>query len=322
MIGRSPSSNLGRRSRLTVAVLLVVLPAVALPPAAAAQAAGHWVGTWAAGLQAQAPPDPASGQDPVQDLFGPLGARAQSDAAADRAGDDRRLPPAGRAQQRLRHAAARGRRRPTRPGAPPARPSSRAAGQPSRSEAGPPSPSRRARRSSATRSTSRCRTSGTLPSTCICPATTGSRARRRRRSAAPGRPATSPPPAITAARCEMPVEATLRSWLYLSRVEVAASAATRVVVTLGDLHHRRLRLDRGRRPPLAGRPRRTARRRARRRRAGGAQRRPSPATACCGATTVRSGRRAAATPAGRIRTPASARARSAASIATSCCSRA
>ena len=75
MITSSPLSTAGRRSRMTLAALLLALPAVAAPPTAAAQVAEHWVGTWAAGLQAQAPPRPAAASPdprPGEDLFGRL----------------------------------------------------------------------------------------------------------------------------------------------------------------------------------------------------------------------------------------------------------
>ena len=65
-----------RHSSQTLTILLtIVLATLGSPWALDAQPQEHWVGTWASGLQAQVPPDPAStGQasDPSGDLFGPV----------------------------------------------------------------------------------------------------------------------------------------------------------------------------------------------------------------------------------------------------------
>ena len=233
MIGRSPSSNLGRRSRLTVAALLVVLPAVALPPAAAAQAAGHWVGTWAAGLQAQAPPDSASGQDPVQDLFGPL-AHVRNQTL-------RQIVRATIGGSRLRVALSNvfG-TQPLEVGA--AHAAVRAAG--AAIEPGSGAALTFGGRASVTIEAGSTVLSdavdlevpdlGHLAVDLYLPGD-------NRESSSPASTLRGAwttgyvsPAGDHSGAVEMPVEATLRSWLYLSRVEVAASAATRVVVTLGD----------------------------------------------------------------------------------------
>lgn len=55
--------------------LTLILAPLGPPLAVQAQAQEHWVGTWAAGLQAQIPPNPAlvtQASDPSSDLFGPI----------------------------------------------------------------------------------------------------------------------------------------------------------------------------------------------------------------------------------------------------------
>ena len=233
MIEHSPSSHRGRRSRLTVAALLLVLPAVALPPAAAAQAARHWVGTWAAGLQAQAPPDPTSGQDPGQDLFGPL-ARVRNQTL-------RQIVRATIGGSRLRVALTNvfgtG---PLEVGA--AHAAVSAAGAAIEPGAG-------AVLTFGGRAAVTIAAGSTVVSDAVnleLPALghlavdlylpgdnwgSGSPASTLRGAWTTGYVS---PAGDHSGTPEMPVEATLQSWLYLSRVEVAASAATRVVVTLGD----------------------------------------------------------------------------------------
>ena len=69
------SSRPRRRVRTAAAVLLVLLAALGAAAAIPALAQEHWVGTWASGLQAQIPPDPAAAtqaSDAGGDLFGPL----------------------------------------------------------------------------------------------------------------------------------------------------------------------------------------------------------------------------------------------------------
>ena len=69
------SSRPRRRVRTAAAVLLVLLAALGAAAPIPALAQEHWVGTWASGLQAQIPPDPAASaqaSDAGGDLFGPL----------------------------------------------------------------------------------------------------------------------------------------------------------------------------------------------------------------------------------------------------------
>ena len=233
MIEHSPSSNLGRRPRLAAAALLVILPAVALPPAAAAQAAEYWVGTWAAGLQAQAPPDPASGQDPGQDLFGPL-ARVRNQTL-------RQIVRTTIGGSRLRVAFTNvfG-TQPLEVGA--AHAAVRAAG--AAIEPGTGATLTFGGRASVTIEAGSTVLSdaldlevpalGHLAVDLYLPGdnwASGSPASTLRGAWTTGYIS---PAGDHGGALEMPVEATLQSWLYLSRVEVAASAATRVVVTLGD----------------------------------------------------------------------------------------
>ena len=75
MANHSSRSNPGRPARTTAAVLLVLLaaPGSALHTQALAQE--HWAGTWASGLQARIPPDPTTSartSDAGGNLFGPL----------------------------------------------------------------------------------------------------------------------------------------------------------------------------------------------------------------------------------------------------------
>ena len=233
MIGPSPSSNLGPRARLTAAALLVVLPAVALPPAAAAQAAGHWVGTWAAGLQAQAPPDPTSGQDPGQDLFGPL-ARVRNQTL-------RQIvrTTIGGSRMRVAFTNVFG-TEPLEVGA--AHAAVRAAG--AAIEPGSAAALTFGGRASVTIAAGSTVVSdavdlevpplGHLAVDLYLPGDnweSSSPASTLRGAWTTGYVS---PAGDHSGAVAMPVEATLRSWLYLSRVEVAAPAATRVVVTLGD----------------------------------------------------------------------------------------
>ncbi len=233
MIGHGPSSNLGLRARLTAAALLVVLPAAALPPAAAAQAAGHWVGTWAAGLQAQAPPEPTAGREPGQELFGPL-ARVRNQTL-------RQIVRATIGASRLRVAFTNvfG-TEPLEVGA--AHAAVRAAGAAIEPGSG-------AALTFGGRASVTIEAGATVVSDAVdleVPAL----GHLAVDLYLPGDNWESSSPASTlrgawttgyvspagdhSGAVEMPVEATLQSWLYLSRVEVAASAATRVVVTLGD----------------------------------------------------------------------------------------
>lgn len=233
MIGHSPASNPGRQARLTVAALLVVLPAVALPPAGAAQAAEHWVGTWAAGLQAQAPPEPASARDPGQDLFGPL-ARVRNQTL-------RQIVRATIGGSRLRVALTNvfG-TEPLEVGA--AHAAVRAAG--AAIEPGTGAALTFGGRASVTIEAGSTVLSdavdlevpalGHLAVDLYLPGDnweSSSPASTLRGAWTTGYVS---PAGDHSGALEMPVEATLQSWLYLSRAEVAASAATRVVVTLGD----------------------------------------------------------------------------------------
>ena len=69
------SSRPRRRVRTAAAVLLVLLAALGAAAPTPALAQERWVGTWASGLQAQIPPDPAASAQASGaggDLFGPL----------------------------------------------------------------------------------------------------------------------------------------------------------------------------------------------------------------------------------------------------------
>ena len=204
--------------------------------AAGRRRAGRRALGWARGPPACSPGaadrrPPGPGPGPVRTA----GARPRSDAAADRARNDWRLPPAGSAQQRLRHGAARGRRGPR--GRARRRRGHRAGqrGSPhvrwpglGHHRGGLDGPQRRGR-----------------------PRGAGARAPCRRpvparRQLGAGLAGVDAPRRLDdrlrlpagdhSGAVEMPVEATLRSWLYLSRVEVAASAATRVVSLGGSLY--------------------------------------------------------------------------------------
>ncbi len=233
MTGHSQLSNAGRRTRLTVAALLVVMSAVTVPAAARAQVADHWVGTWAAGLQAQAPPDAAAASRPGQELFGPL-AHVRNQTL-------RQIVRATIGGSRLRVALTNvfG-TEPLEVGA--AHVAVRTAGAAIEPGVGA------------------ALTFGGRPAVTIeAGSTVLSDAVDLEVPALghlavdlylPGDNWASNSPASTLRGAwttsyispsgnhsgaeEMPVEATLQSWLYLSRVEVAASPATRVVVTLGD----------------------------------------------------------------------------------------
>ena len=68
-------SNAGRRVRTAAAVPLFLLAVLGAAQPVPALAQEHWAGTWATGLQAQIPPDPAApaaASETGADLFGPL----------------------------------------------------------------------------------------------------------------------------------------------------------------------------------------------------------------------------------------------------------
>ena len=236
MITHSPLSTAGRRSRMTLAALLVALPAVAAPPTAGAQVAEHWAGTWAAGLQAQAPPRPAAASPdprPGEDLFGPL-AHVHNQTL-------RQIVRATIGGSRLRVAFTNvfG-TQPLEIGA--AHVAVRAAGAAIEPEAG--APLRFGGRPSVTIQAGSTVLSdavdlevpalGHLAVDLYLPG--DNRASGSPASTLRGAWTTSyvSPTGNHSGAEEMPVEATLQSWLYLSRVEVAASTAIRVVVMLGD----------------------------------------------------------------------------------------
>lgn len=236
MITHSPLSTAGRRSRMTLAALLLPLWAVAVPLTAAAQVAEHWVGTWAAGLQAQAPPRPAAASPdprPGEDLFGPL-AQVHKQTL-------RQIVRATIGGSRLRVAFTNvfG-TQPLEIGA--AHVAVRGAGAAIEPETG--APLRFGGRPSVTIQAGSTVLSdavdlevpalGHLAVDLYLPGdnwASGSPASTLR-----GAWTTSyvSPTGNHSGAEEMPVEATLQSWLYLSRVEVAASTTTGVVVTLGD----------------------------------------------------------------------------------------
>ncbi len=236
MIRRSPFAAAGRRSRTTLAALLIALPVAARPPAAAAQPGAHWAGTWAAGLQAQAPPPPdaaSQAQGAGQDLFGPL-AHVRNQTL-------RQIVRATIGGSRLRvaftnvfgtaplevgaaHVAVRAAGQAIEPGAGAAltfggRPGvAIAAGSTVLSDAVDLAVPALGHLAVDLYLPGDNRAAGSPASTLRGAWTTGYVSPAGNHSGAE----------------DMPVEATLQSWLYLSRVEVAATPAARVVVTLGD----------------------------------------------------------------------------------------
>ena len=233
MTGHSLLSSVGRRVRLAAVALLIALPAAALPPAAAAQAAEHWVGTWAAGLQAQAPPDPAASSRPAEELFGPL-ARVRNQTL-------RQIVRAtiGGTRVRIAFTNVFG-TEPLEVGA--AHVALRAAGaaiEPGSGAVltfdGRPAVSIAAGSTVLSDAVDlEVPALGHLAVDLYLPG--DNRASDSPASTLRGAWTTSyvSPAGDHSGAAELPVEATLQSWLHLSRVEVVAPAATRVVVTLGD----------------------------------------------------------------------------------------